>query len=66
MPVAHHNQAVAVRNRVPHVMSDHERCQMVVIDNAVGGCKNLGCGLRIERRGVLVQKEHLRLLHGCH
>lgn len=23
MPVAHHNQAIAVRNRVPHVMSDH-------------------------------------------
>ena len=53
-------------NGVFHVMRDHQRGQPVLLHDAVRQVKHLGGRARVERGGVLVEKQQLRLLQRRH
>ena len=50
----HHDQTVPVGDRIAHVVSDHECCQMLTVYDRIGCLKNLRCRLRVEGCRVLV------------
>ena len=66
MSLVHHNQPVAVRDGIPHVVRDHQCRQMRLPDDALRRVQHLLRCLRIERRRVLVQQQNLRPLQGRH
>ena len=66
VPLVHHDQPVAVGNGVFHVVGDHERRQTVFLDDLVRQLQNLCCRRRVERCGVLVKQQQLRLLQRRH
>ena len=47
-------------------MRDHECSQIVLFHDTLGHFQNLSCGLGVKRSGMLIQKQELRLLQGCH
>ena len=53
-------------NGVFHVVCDHQRGQPVLLHDAVRQVKHLGCRARVERGGMLVEKQQLRLLQRRH
>ena len=42
-----------------HIVGDHQGGQIVLLIDLVGDLQHLGGGFRIQRRGVLVQKQQL-------
>ncbi len=52
--VHHHNQAVAVCNRILHIVGNHKRCQVIAVYNLIGCFEHLCRRLRIQRRRMLI------------
>ena len=66
MPLVHHDQAVAIGNGVAHIVGDHHGGQVALLYDPLGRLQHLGRSLGVKRRGVLVQKQQLRLLQSRH
>ena len=47
-PVVHHDQAIAVTNRIPHIMRYHKRGQAVFLDDLLGQFEHLSRRFGIE------------------
>ena len=62
----HHNQPVAVGDGVLHIVGDHQRGQLSLLNKAVGKLQHLGSGFGVQGGGVLIQQQHLRLFHDGH
>ena len=61
--LVHHDQAVAVGDGVAHVVRDHQRRQMILMDDLIRQFEHLGRRLGVERRRVLVEEQQLCLLY---
>ncbi len=57
--LVHHDQTVAVADRVAHVVGDHQRGQMLLGHDAVRQLQHLRGGGGVERGGVLVEQQQL-------
>ena len=64
--VVQHDEAVAVLNGIAHVVRDHQRGELALAHDAVGELHDLGGGLRVECRGVLIEQQQLGALERCH
>ena len=64
--LVHHDEAVAVNDGVLHVVGDHHGGELVFAHDAVREFEHLGRRRGVERRGVLVEQQQLRLLQGGH
>ena len=64
--VHHHDQAVAVSNGVLHVMCDHQCSKVIAVDNPVCDIQHLGSCVGVKGCSMLLKKEKLWLLKGCH
>ena len=53
-------------NSVPHIVGDHQRGELVSLDDFLGGVQHLGRRLGVQGGGVLIQQEELGLLEGGH
>lgn len=60
--LVHHDEAVAVNDGVLHVVGDHHGGELVFAHDAVRQLEHLGRRRGVERRGVLVEQQQLRLL----
>ena len=61
MALVHHDQTVAQTDSVIHVVRNHERGQMVFVDNLLGQVEHLRGRLGVEGRRVLVEQQQARL-----
>ena len=64
--LVHHDQPVAVLDRVCHVVGDHQRGQLVLVDDFIGQIEHLGRRGRVQRGGVLVKQQQLWLSQRGH
>ena len=55
-----------MRDGVLHVVRDHQRREPILLHDLVGEREHLGGRLGVERRGVLVEQQQLRLLERGH
>ena len=62
----HHNQTVAVLDGILHVMRYHQCGEIVACDDLFGDLQHFICGFRIERCGMLVEQQQIRLAQGGH
>ncbi len=62
----HHNEAGAIFQGIPHVMSNHKGSQVLFMDNFIGNLQHFGCGLRIKCCRRFIQKKDVRLFQGSH
>ena len=62
----HHDQPVAIGNRIAHVVRDHHSHQAVFAHNLIRQLQHLGRRVRIQRRRVLVQQQQLWLFQRGH
>ena len=65
-PAVHHDEAVPDRDGVPHIMRDHQRRELVLLDDLPRKLQNLRSGLRIQSRRVLVKEQQFRPLQRRH
>ena len=64
--LVHHDEAVAMHDGVFHVVGNHHGGELILAHDAVRQLEHLGRRRGVERRGVLVEQEQLRLLQGGH
>ena len=57
MAFVHHDQAITQTDGVVHIVRDHERGQVVLVDDLLGQVEHLRCRLGVEGRGVLVEQQ---------
>ena len=60
MALVHHDQTVAQTDGVVHVVRDHERGQVVLVDDFLGQVEHLRGRLGVEGRSVLVEQQQAR------
>ena len=66
MALVHHDEAVAVNDGVLHVVGDHHGGELVFAHDTVRELEHFSRRRGVERRGVLVEQQQLRLLQGGH
>ena len=52
----HHDQAVAVRDGIFHIMCYHHCSQLMLLNDLIGDGKHLRCSFRVKCCSMLVQK----------
>ena len=62
----HHDNAVAVAQRVLHIVRDHHGSQALFSDDALGQRQHVLGGSGIKRRGMLIQQQQVRTGQRCH
>jgi hypothetical protein len=62
----HHDQTIAEVRRLLHRMGHHHRRQPLTLDHFLTQADDLVGALRIERGGMLVEQQQLRLKPGRH
>ena len=64
--VGHHQRAVAERERLMHVVRDHQAGDAALCHDTAGEGKHLFRRCGVKRRGVLIKEQQLRRHHRCH
>ena len=60
------NKAVSVADGVPHIVGDHQGGELLLRHHPLRQLHDLGGGLGVQRRRMLVQQQQLRLAEGGH
>ena len=53
-------------NSVPHIVGDHQRGELVSLNDFLGGVQHLGRRLGVQGGGVLIQNQKFQRCHGGH
>ena len=60
------NQTIPMTDGIFHVVGNHHSRQTMFFNNLIGQCKHRRRSLRVEGSRVLIQKQQIRFLQGCH
>ena len=66
MALIHHDEAIAVADRVLHVVGDHESRQIVLLHDLIRKLQHLGGSAGVESCGMLIEQQELRFTQHRH
>ena len=64
--LVHHDQTVAMADGIIHVMGDHQGCELALVHHLICNIQHLSRCFGVQRGGMLIQQQELRLLHRRH